>query len=131
MKVHITTKEGTEGILKKKKVFTITCRIELLPEEARLFPDCGTTVHELTPVYRYEDDEQTIPIVMKLDDAVEGHARFEVKSLGQLQECEETIIERCLQVQILLNELQGFEIEKSYTVDLIERIKEAKEAGHG
>ena len=35
MQVHITTKESTEGLLKKTKVFIIECRIEILPEETR------------------------------------------------------------------------------------------------
>ena len=133
MKVNIRTREGTEGMLKKTKFFYITCHVELLPEEARLYPDCGTTVSELTPVYEYRGDEQTDPIVMMLDDAVEGQAEVRVRSLGQLQECEQTIISRCLEVQLLLTRLQDFEVEKSYTVDLIERIKEAKEkeAAHG
>jgi len=129
MKVEITTKEGTEGVFKKEKIFTIKCNIVLLPEEARLFPYCGTTVSDLTPVYEYQDDERTIPKTIPLKEAVEyTETILTVRSLGQLQECEETIIERCLQVQILLSRLQDFEIEKSYTVDLIERVKEAKEA---
>lgn len=129
MKVHIETNERTSGLLKKTKEFYIKCNIELTPEEARLFPDCGTPVDELTPVYDYYDNEQERPKVIYLNPAVESESTLTVKSLGQLQECEATIIERCLQVQELLTSLQDFEIEKSYTVDLIERIKETKEDG--
>ena len=131
MKLHITTEEGTEGVLKKKKIFKITCHIVLTPEEARIFPDCGTTIDELTPVYEYLDKEETIPNVLRLRWAVEEQSILKVRSLGQLQECEEMIIERCLQVQQLLTELQNFEVEKSYTVDLIERIKDDKKDANG
>jgi len=131
MKVHITTKEGTEGVIKKKKVFFIGCKIEFTPEEARLFPDCGTPVTELTPIYEYVDKELEIPKVIRLSSAIKDYDTLQVRSLGQLQQCERMIIKRCLEVQERLIELQSFEVEKSYTVDLIERIREEKEASHG
>ena len=124
MKVHITTGEKTEGMLKKTKVYHIACRIELAPEEARVFPNCGTPIRELTPIYEYHDEAETRPKVIRLWKAVEDEDTLTVKSLGQLQQCENTILERCLDVQELLTHLQDFEVEKSYTVDLIEHLRE-------
>lgn len=120
MKVHIQTKEHVTSSLfgGKKAEYTITCSIEFTPEEARIFPKCGTPVRELTPIYTYHDDARTQPVVMMLNHAVDGQATFSVPNLGQLQESERSIISRCLEVQELLTGLLDFEIEKSYVVDL-------------
>jgi len=125
MKVHIKTSEGTEGRLRKTKIYTLTCRISLTPDEARIFPDSGTTVTELT--HDYSDEGELPRRIIYLRNAVEEEAKIAVRSLGQLKECEDVIISRCMEVQASLNALQGFKIEKSYTVDLIELSAETEE----
>ncbi len=124
MKVKITTGERSKGLLGGKVERYVKCEIVLTPEEQVIFPNSGVDNLVLTTSYFDRDEFDSDFDGIRVQSAVRsGGAEHIVGSVGQMHEKEEQCLSNCRLVQQQLETLKGYDVEKSYVVDLEEEFQ--------
>lgn len=119
MKVTITTGEQKKGFLGGTTVYELHCKIDLTSSEALTLPTSGNPTTQLTDCYAEEDEAKYNYI--RLSNAIgSSGTTCWVRSVGQLKAEEDKIIARCQEIQGLLDLLDGYKVNKTYTVDITE-----------
>lgn len=124
MKVKITTGERSKGLLGGKVERYVKCEIVLTPEEQAIFPNSGVDKLVLTTSYFDRDEFDSSFDGIRIQNAARaGGAEHIVGSVGQMQEKEQECLKNCRLVQQHLETLKGYDVEKSYVLDLEEELQ--------
>lgn len=123
MQVKITTGERKAGLLGGSVETYLKCQITLTPEEQAILPHSGNPVRMLTTTYNYEDGaefQKNYGGILFERATQPGGDEHIVRNHGQLQEIELECLKNCRVVQGIVDRLKGYDVEKSYVLDLEE-----------